>query len=122
MDPRTFHKLVKNYEILLDNNLVYYMYVVYREFGLYYVPDGLKRSIKSYVFSKKVRYGLHNKKNYSAHHILPKYFFPGRMYDSDLGVPLPKNIHVELHMEYPNEMLIMDPISPILEVISQNSK
>lgn len=118
-----FSKLTKYYELLSENNLIYYMYIAYEMCGYNRydrVPKGLKEHIKGCIFSNKIRKGLPNKKRYNTHHLLPKYLFPYGRYDLDNGIPLNYELHGYLHEEYTNHELLIDPIQPIINVLEES--
>lgn len=117
MEPETFNTLAQHYETLSQNNLIYYMYVAYDMYGYDKVPKSIKERIKGFIFSKKIRKNIPNKKKYDAHHLLPKSLFPYGKYDTDNGIPLNYELHSCLHEEYTNQELLLDPIMPIVKVL-----
>ncbi|WP_424355445.1 hypothetical protein [Methanobacterium sp. MBAC-LM] len=117
MESETFNTLAQHYEILSKNNLIYYMYVAYDIQGYDKVPKNIKERIKEFIFSKKIRKNIHNKKKYDAHHLLPKSLFPYGKYDLDNGIPLNYELHSCLHEEYNNQELLLNSVMPIVKVL-----
>ena len=56
---------------------------------------------------------------YSIHHPLPKCYFPDRAFDIYNTLPLIKSVHNECHKRYNNKQLLVDPISPVIEVLEE---
>jgi hypothetical protein len=82
--------------------------------------DHVKKSIDRFVYSYEVRSNLYNTENYTAHHLFPKCYFPHEKNNIELGVPLYKNLHEEFHEKYNKFELLLDPITPLIELV--NSK
>lgn len=120
MEPDIFNMLAQYYEVLSENNLIYYMYVAYDKYGYDKVPKGLKEGIKGFIFSKNIRKGIYNKKKCDAHHLLPKSLFPYGRYDIDNAIPLNQELHGYLHKEYTNQELLLDPITPLINVLEES--
>lgn len=125
MDSSIFGSLAHHYETLLDHDLIYYMYVAYNMYDFDHVPKGVKKGIKRYIFSKRMRKGISSPYNFTNHHLLPKCYFPDREFDPENCIPFEDSMHKGLHVEYSNKELILDPIMPIinmLEISLLNSK
>lgn len=73
------------------------------------------REIKIRLLKKEGLYG-HSQK-FTAHHLLPTSLYPEGLYDEDNVFLLPEPLHPVIHEKYSNQELLLDPITPIIEVI-----
>lgn len=103
-----------------STEMFFWCYCKYKQGNVTPIKDKTKYKFELMMFREKVMasFGISKKsKKYQAHHLLPKCLFPDRRFDPDNGIPLNSEIHPILHKEFTNEELIIDPITPIIEVL-----
>jgi len=60
--------------------------------------------------------------DFEIHHLLPKSLFPKEKWIRSNMVPLSHDVHSTLHKQYSTFELIMDPLTPIIEITESQLK